>query len=227
MEQLLDTDEASQAVGMMVHLGYSEQTCASSLPNSSLKRSPDMTEHLPSETVEHAASTLHSSNESEPLAKDVSSAKSRAPGTSPWPGMTTMEETWVSSSSIKPVGAKIGLEKKCAELLEACCNRDLGNATRILNQSAPDQGPEQIKQLVLARNDFRDSALHLACTHGDPDIVRLLLERGAEVDAENNLGSTPLNLAAVAGSEQVRRVIIDKATIYDERASIHVIFLHH
>ena len=61
----------------------------------------------------------------------------------------------------------------------------------------------RMQQLVLARDDFRDSALHLASANGEVDIVRLLLARGADVNAENNLGSTPLNRAAVAGRDEV------------------------
>lgn len=101
-------------------------------------------------------------------------------------------------------------ETNSTELLEACCNHDLNSAIRILEQRAPNSdggqggGHDQIRELVLARDDFRDSALHLASSHGEVEIVRLLLARGADVNGENNLGSSPLNLAAVAGSEQVR-----------------------
>lgn len=58
--------------------------------------------------------------------------------------------------------------------------------------------------MVLLKDDFRDTALHLSACHGEVGIVKLLLARGADVDAENNLGSTPLNRAAVAGRTEVR-----------------------
>lgn len=59
--------------------------------------------------------------------------------------------------------------------------------------------------MVLLKNDFRDTALHLSACQGEADIVKLLLARGADVDAVNNLGSTPLNRAAVAGRTEVSR----------------------
>lgn len=59
--------------------------------------------------------------------------------------------------------------------------------------------------MVLLKDDFRDTALHLSACQGEVGIVKLLLARGADVEAENNLGSTPLNRAAVAGRTKVRR----------------------
>lgn len=62
-----------------------------------------------------------------------------------------------------------------------------------------------MKQMVLLKDDFRDTALHLSACQGEVGIVKLLLARGADVDAENNLGSTPLNRAAVAGKTEVQK----------------------
>lgn len=112
-----------------------------------------------------------------------------APGTVP-DGATTTTDAWFKRNSV--------------QLLEACCNHDPWKAAEILG--CTDE--ECARQLVLATDDFRDSALHLASSHGEVDIVRLLLARGADVNAENNLGSSPLNLAAVAGSKEVREVVI-------------------
>ena len=120
-------------------------------------------------------------------------------------------EAWAMSASDQ------WCARNSAALLEACCNHDLAKAKKILEQSQSSvEQVEQVgqvattataaarmQQLVLARDDFRDSALHLASANGEVDIVRLLLARGADVNAENNLGSTPLNRAAVAGRDEV------------------------
>lgn len=77
-------------------------------------------------------------------------------------------------------------------------------ASEILEQASSEQvGRERIKKMVLLKDDFRDTALHLSACQGEVGIVKLLLARGADVDAENNLGSTPLNRAAVAGKTEV------------------------
>ena len=45
----------------------------------------------------------------------------------------------------------------------------------------------------MQQNDH-DTPLHFACFRGKPDIVRLLLDRGAQVNVKNQLGETPLHL---------------------------------
>jgi len=45
------------------------------------------------------------------------------------------------------------------------------------------------------------SPLHYAATGPEPEFVRLLLEKGAPVDARSPNGSTPLMMAARYGSE--------------------------
>lgn len=116
-----------------------------------------------------------------------------------------------ASAASKKTPADLWLQRNSTALLEACCNHDSAKARRILEQSTPPSllgetkadAEIRMKRLVLARDDFRDSALHLASGKGEVDIVRLLLARGADVTAENNLGSTPLNRAAVAGRIEV------------------------
>ena len=49
-----------------------------------------------------------------------------------------------------------------------------------------------------SRNGMRknDTPLHVACTFADEDAVRILLERGADVNVKNNDGDTPLCVLA-------------------------------
>ena len=60
-----------------------------------------------------------------------------------------------------------------------------------------DTPPEKIHETCLDVNlsdkNYRGSTpLHLACTHTDETAVRILLERGADVQAKDNEGNTPL-----------------------------------
>ena len=50
--------------------------------------------------------------------------------------------------------------------------------------------------------------LHLACRSGRNEIVALLLESGAEVDARTESGRTPLHVAASKNSLDVARLLI-------------------
>ena len=63
---------------------------------------------------------------------------------------------------------------------------------------------EILRQLILNRADVRYAeprqhwtALHFAARDGRPEIVKLLLENGAEVDAQDCFGDTPLWRAVV------------------------------
>jgi len=44
---------------------------------------------------------------------------------------------------------------------------------------------------------FLGSALHLAAQKGFTDIVKLLIESGADVNAKNDYGLTPLHFSAI------------------------------
>ena len=51
--------------------------------------------------------------------------------------------------------------------------------------------------------------LHEAARHGHAELVRLLLERGARVNARSGTGRTALHLAAEEGHADVVRVLVD------------------
>ena len=52
--------------------------------------------------------------------------------------------------------------------------------------------------------------LHLAAGHNKPEVVALLLERGADIHSRSALGSTPLHYAAARGTPEVVELLLDK-----------------
>jgi len=68
-------------------------------------------------------------------------------------------------------------------------------------------------KMLLARgariNQTGWSPLHYAATGPEPEIVRLLLEHGADVDATAPNGTTPLMMAAQYGSEDSVRLLLE------------------
>ena len=61
--------------------------------------------------------------------------------------------------------------------------------------------------------DYRDSAynaLDRAAANGHKDVVKLLLDRGAEVNAKDGVGWSALHLAAREGHKDVVLLLLDR-----------------
>jgi ankyrin repeat protein len=76
------------------------------------------------------------------------------------------------------------------------------------DQGSPEEAVQAIALLldlgldINAVNDNGDTALHLAVTgRGSPDIVRFLISRGANLQAKNKRGQTPLAAAMASRKE--------------------------
>jgi ankyrin repeat protein len=95
----------------------------------------------------------------------------------------------------------MGLEPEL-NLFEAAA---LGRLDRA--RSLVDADPD----LVRAWSPDGFTALHFACFFGHPEIVELLLERGAEVDAvaRNELGVTPLQSAAAGRHVRAAELLLN------------------
>jgi ankyrin repeat protein len=63
---------------------------------------------------------------------------------------------------------------------------------------------------IAARNDIKVQPLHAAVAGRNVEAVRLLLERGADVNARQQVGYTPLMGAASAGREDMVQLLLDR-----------------
>ncbi|UKZ80847.1 hypothetical protein TrVFT333_008612 [Trichoderma virens FT-333] len=83
-------------------------------------------------------------------------------------------------------------KQKQTPLHFACRSGDLGIVITLVEALTDERS-------IDIRNDSNESALHIAAACGHLEIVRFLLERGAEALAEDSEKRTPIDLAAIAG----------------------------
>ena len=75
-----------------------------------------------------------------------------------------------------------------------------------LVQEASEEEAETISQFL--DEDYQAYALHIAAQSGNAEIVKLLLEHGAEVDAKNKYGESALHVAARSGNAEIVELLL-------------------
>jgi hypothetical protein len=73
--------------------------------------------------------------------------------------------------------------------------------------------------LIVARTDFGATPLHCAAYEGHTEVVRLLLDLGADTRAEDDNGQTALDIARATESAEVVRILTDHAQGHVPRAA--------
>ena len=71
---------------------------------------------------------------------------------------------------------------------------------------------KQCRARLNDRNEWGDTALHLAAEAGNGEICHMLIAAGASVTVRNNRGETCLHRAAVGGHVESVSAIVGKAT---------------
>ena len=83
------------------------------------------------------------------------------------------------------------------------------------------------RQLSQTKQPLNDTAMHLAARRKDANLAKVLIEAGAQVDAQNKEGQTVLHLASIMGDDNMVRVLFmarANANLQDneDRAPIHL-----
>lgn len=78
---------------------------------------------------------------------------------------------------------------------------------------------EEDRDLINAVDSDLKTPLHLAAEHGYIDMVELLLEKGADINAKEGFKRTPLHFAASSGHDEIVRLFIAKGAYLNEKDS--------
>ena len=88
------------------------------------------------------------------------------------------------------------------QLFYFCENGMTSSVVRMLEMRSIDVEAKEGK--------FGWTCLHIAADNGHLDICRLLLDKGAQVEAKDNRGCTPLHWAAREGYVEIVRLLCDR-----------------
>ncbi|MEC8882750.1 MAG: ankyrin repeat domain-containing protein, partial [Pseudomonadota bacterium] len=86
-----------------------------------------------------------------------------------------------------------------------------------LDHAIESNNQEMVKCLVNARDSNEKTALHLAATYRNPQMVQLLLKKGADGLATDNQGQTALHLAARYSNPQMVELLLKKTGIFNRK----------
>lgn len=89
------------------------------------------------------------------------------------------------------------------------------NNAAVTRELLHNQGDKQVKAQT---GETGDTAMHIACRNRNVEIVKLLVEHGANANARNAHGRTPLHEVAEVGDEALLRIMYGlkaDATIVD------------
>ena len=94
--------------------------------------------------------------------------------------------------------AKLPSETKTCELIRAAADGRIGMVAAMLQEEGEDK-----HEYVRASDYDRRTALHLAAHRGQLEMCDFLLSNGAQINAEDYLGRTPIQEAALGGHDRV------------------------
>ena len=106
------------------------------------------------------------------------------------------------------------LHLACNEGHTKIVNLILEYVSKMLDESDPvnPSGLDLMNKLVTAKDNEHNTPLHLACNSGEDEIVKTLLENGADVRAVKDGDITPLHIAARHGFKKVAKILLEKAS---------------
>ncbi len=126
------------------------------------------------------------------------------------------KEPKMKTLSIKFTDKEILLDNEIDKIYNSDSIDKLNNVSSIINSQessitleVPNSGD------INARGELDRTLLHLASEAGEFDKVKLLLDRGANIEVQDKFGYTPIFLATQSGKWSIVRLLLDKGANID------------
>lgn len=130
-------------------------------------------------------------------------------------GGTYAAQAMNSTQAMKPAAAAVSDEKSGLSRAEVMLSPELLQAVK-------ENDPKMVAILITKEANVNaacdkngQSILHWAIIHGYEDLVWKLLERDVNINAVDNEGITPLQIAAGLGQENIVQALLDKDANFD------------
>lgn len=103
-------------------------------------------------------------------------------------------------------GAIIDADNKYEPLLHTAVEKNSEGIVKLLISKCPDT-----QKLVNAKGNYNnETPLHTAARTGNLKVAQILIENGADIDAKDDYGVTPLDLSIDEGHKEFAKYLIDK-----------------
>jgi len=122
-------------------------------------------------------------------------------------------------NGVSPLRWSVGMAQWHAAqmLLDAGAEHDIFTAAGMGDVEVVKELVARDPGVVHAQDEFGGTALHWAAERGTPEMVELLLEKGADIEARDTYGQPPLHSAAVVGKLEVVE------TLLRQGANVHAV----
>ena len=109
---------------------------------------------------------------------------------------------------ITAIYAEAGISDKNAKLIQASEKGNFADVQAVLTDGADINATEVREDSGVYVRGL--TALMMASTNGRTEVVKLLLDKGAEVNLKNNYGITALFMASANGHTEIVKLLLDK-----------------
>ncbi|XP_077987109.1 ankyrin repeat domain-containing protein 45-like [Glandiceps talaboti] len=115
---------------------------------------------------------------------------------------------------------------RVANIVIECINRNDAERLQQCFDNEEDPYHGEVDKLLRERDEAGKAPVDLACIKGTLDVLKVLLEKGADANIRDREGKSPLDFACVLGREDIVRALLENGTEADRATARGYTSLH-